>query len=90
MNELGISSVETLLVSIPAVKDLDFAAFQPVWEAMEALYDNDTVYSLGVCDFNKEQLENLYDWAKVTTFTSLTDVVIDIVLVFMVRVMIRY
>ena len=35
------------------------------WEAMEHLVSQDKVHSLGICDLNKESLEELYKWAKV-------------------------
>jgi len=64
-HELGVSAVDVLLVSVPVTKDLDFASFQPVWEAMEALYDNESAFTIGVADFNQDQLEQLYNWAKI-------------------------
>ena len=38
---------------------------KPVWEALEVLQDQELVMSLGISDLNLEQLQELYDWAKV-------------------------
>ncbi|XP_059175912.1 glutamate--cysteine ligase regulatory subunit-like [Physella acuta] len=71
LNELNTNFVETLLLSVsPSVDEEDdqsvsLKTLQPYWEAMEELVASDKVLSLGICDLNKESLEDLYNWAKV-------------------------
>lgn len=48
---------------------VNLKTLQPYWEAMEELVASDKVLSLGICDLNKESLEDLYNWAKVNSLT---------------------
>lgn len=42
---------------------------QPYWEEMEELVSANKVISLGICDLIKNELEELYNWAKVKSVT---------------------
>jgi len=79
LNELGTSYVETVLLAVsPCVEEDDpdylttpeqqpaaMDRLKPYWEVMEQLVKDDKVLSLGVCDLNKDVLQDLYTWAKV-------------------------
>ena len=43
---------------------------KPLWEALEALKNEDKVLSLGVADLSKDQLEELFNWAQVRTWRN--------------------
>ena len=63
-SELGISSIETVLVSLPKGKN-DLVNIQPIWTELEELVDQEKVFSLGTSDLDRDTLEELYNWAKV-------------------------
>ena len=62
--ELGSGHIETVLLSVPEDKR-SWSDIQPIWEAMEDYVDQEKIFSLGVSDLNGEQLEELYNAAKV-------------------------
>lgn len=73
LNELGTSYVETLLLSLSPTEEeedsdtpsMTLEKIQPYWEVMEELVGCQKVLSVGICDLNKEVLEDLYTWSKV-------------------------
>ncbi|KAK3740053.1 hypothetical protein QZH41_016330 [Actinostola sp. cb2023] len=68
MCELGVDSIETLLISIPESQDKPDASFEGLkmlWEEMEELFDSGYASALGTCDLDKEMLEKLYNWARI-------------------------
>ncbi|RUS87513.1 hypothetical protein EGW08_004689 [Elysia chlorotica] len=73
LSELRTTYVETLLLAVsPSSEEeeselisVNMEAIKQYWEAMELLVSQNKVLSLGICDLNKEALEELYKWAKV-------------------------
>ncbi|GFR78560.1 glutamate--cysteine ligase regulatory subunit [Elysia marginata] len=73
LSELRTTYVETLLLAVSPPSDeeeseqssVNLDLIKQYWEAMELLVSQDKVLSLGICDLNKEALEELYKWAKV-------------------------
>jgi len=56
--------VETVILSVPEPCH-HYLALKDLWRALEAEVDASRVYSLGVSDLNKEQLEELYNSVQV-------------------------
>ena len=68
MEELGVSSVECVILSLvpePRETESFLDELKPLWSALEELVEKGSVYTLGVSDLTKDQLEGFYDWAKV-------------------------
>lgn len=63
--ELGTSCIETVLLAFPANNAYQLEDFKEIWETLEKAVHDEKVFSLGVADLNKDQLEELYNWAKV-------------------------
>lgn len=67
--ELNITFIETVLLALPELeeeeKDLSLSVIQPYWKLLEEMVEEEKVLSLGIADLDKEQLEELYNWAKV-------------------------
>jgi len=64
MGELNISFIETVILSVPDDRHT-LEHIQPLWSALEEQVSRQRVYSLGVSDLSKVQLEELYNWAMV-------------------------
>ena len=62
--ELGVQHLEKVLLSLP-YKQWSFDDLQRVWEKLENLVKCEKIYSIGVADLDKSQLEQLYEWATV-------------------------
>ena len=39
---------------------------KPAWEALEEMVKDEKILTLGIADLNKDQLEELYNWAQVS------------------------
>ncbi|XP_052817769.1 glutamate--cysteine ligase regulatory subunit-like [Mya arenaria] len=67
LSELDVSFIETVIVAFPEVdnEELTLEVVQPYWKALETLVYRETVISLGLADFDKKLLEQLYEWAEV-------------------------
>ncbi|GFN91386.1 glutamate--cysteine ligase regulatory subunit [Plakobranchus ocellatus] len=73
LSELRTTYVESLLLAVAPPNDeeenehnyVNMDIIKQYWETMEHLVTQDKVLSLGICDLNKEYLEELYKWAKV-------------------------
>ncbi|XP_048775053.2 glutamate--cysteine ligase regulatory subunit-like [Ostrea edulis] len=67
--ELNITFIETVLLALPELeeeeKDLSLSVIQPYWKLLEEMVEEEKVLSLGIADLDKEQLEELYNWAKI-------------------------
>jgi glutamate--cysteine ligase regulatory subunit len=64
MRELNVTFIETVILSVPEDhRTLDFVS--PLWSALEQQVTAEKVYSLGISDLSKDQLEKLYDCATV-------------------------
>lgn len=69
LTELNITFIETVILALPELEEdeeVSLSVIQPYWEALEEMVEGERVLSLGIADLNKEQLEELYNWAKVT------------------------
>lgn len=69
LTELNITFIETVLLALPEQddeEDLSLSVIQPYWEMLEGMVEEEKVLTLGIADLNKERLEELYNWAKVT------------------------
>lgn len=64
MTSLNVSFIETVILSVPedqrSIESLD-----PLWSVLEQHVKEVRVYSLGVSDLNKDQLQELYEWTTV-------------------------
>ena len=67
LSELGLTSVDNLILSFPLCSedDLTLAQMQPVWQEMEQLSTTGVARSIGVADLFKDRLKELYDWSTV-------------------------
>lgn len=65
MAELGVTFIETVILSVPE-EHRALSYLQKLWLALEDQVENNRVYSLGVSDLSKVQLEELFNWAKVS------------------------
>lgn len=69
LTELNITFIETVILALPELEEdeeVSLSVIQPYWEALEEMVEGERVLSLGIADLNKELLEELYNWAKVT------------------------
>lgn len=69
LTELNITFIETVILALPELEEeeeVSLSVIQPYWEALEEMVEGERVLSLGIADLNKEQLEKLHNWAKVT------------------------
>lgn len=64
MSELEVSSLETVILSVPQ-QHRKLEDLQTVWRALEELVESEKVFSLGISDLSTTQLEELYNWALV-------------------------
>ncbi|KAK2175732.1 hypothetical protein NP493_711g01021 [Ridgeia piscesae] len=64
LTDLGIGHIETVLLAF-AEKRRNLETLQASWLTLERLHKCFKVFSLGVADLNKTQLEGLYSWAEV-------------------------
>ena len=67
LNELGLPSVDNLILSFPPCPDdeLTLSQLQPVWEEMEQLAAGGVAKNIGVADLFRAHLKELHDWSKV-------------------------
>ncbi|KAI0222849.1 Glutamate--cysteine ligase regulatory subunit [Lamellibrachia satsuma] len=64
LTDLGIAHIETVLLAF-SEKHRNLDTLQASWVALEKLHKCLKVFTLGVADLNKTQLEELYTWAEV-------------------------
>ena len=64
LTDLGIGHIETVLLAF-SEKRRSLETLQASWLTLERLHKCFKVFSLGVADLNKTQLEGLYSWAEV-------------------------
>lgn len=62
-SELDAGYIDTLLISFPPGSTS--ADKQEVWQRAEECVSDSSVVNAGVCDMDKPELEELYDWAQV-------------------------
>jgi len=65
MGELNVSFIETVILSVPD-DQRTLTNIQPLWSALEEYVSLQRIYSLGISDLSKIQLEELYNWASVS------------------------
>ena len=67
LSELGLTSVDTLILSFPPCSedDLTLQRMQPVWQEIEDLSTTGVARNVGVADLFKPQLKELHDWSAV-------------------------
>ena len=66
--ELGLSKVHTLLLSFPLLPNSSLKILEhitAVWEEVQLLVKEGVAEVVGVADLDKDQLEELFDWATV-------------------------
>lgn len=61
--ELNVVNIETVIISLPDLLRTE-SNLQILWEELESLVKESKVFSLGISDLNKDQLERLYIWAQ--------------------------
>ena len=66
MTHLDVSSIETVLLAVPD-EQYSQEKVAPLWECMEEMVTRERVYTLGMSDLSRTQLEELYTTAKVAT-----------------------
>jgi len=64
MGELNISFIETVILSVPDDRRT-LEHIQPLWSSLEEHVSQQRVYSVGISDLSKVQLEELFSWATV-------------------------
>lgn len=64
LTDLGIGHIETVLLAF-SEKRRNFETLQASWLKLERLHKCFKVFTLGVADLSKAQLEGLYNWAEV-------------------------
>ena len=67
---MAIERVDTLLLAMPEKPNeepLSLDHFKPIWKGLEHLVSQGKVDKLGVCDLDKNLLEQLCEWATVST-----------------------
>ena len=68
LGELGISSVETLILSLTTdIKDLN--EIKKLWLVLEDCVEKGKLDSLGIADLNVALLTELYSWCKVSKYS---------------------
>lgn len=71
MSDLGVTSVETVILSVPETSRT-LADLSVMWTTLEEHVQAGRIFSLGVSDLSKVQLEELYNAVKVSRlFTRL-------------------
>jgi len=43
-----------------------FSSMQPIWREVQSTVESGHVGNVGVCDFDRAGLDQLYDWATVS------------------------
>ena len=64
MSALGVTFIESLILSVPE-EHTSLEYLKPLWSTLEEQVEANRVYSLGISDLSKSQLEELFGWAKV-------------------------
>jgi len=64
MSDLGVTFIESVILSVPE-EHKNLCQLQTLWAALEEQVACNRVYSLGISDLSKQQLEELFDWSKV-------------------------
>jgi len=64
MTELDTGFVETVILSVPP-QYRNLESLLPLWKQLENQVDSEVVLTLGVADLEKQQLEDLYNAARV-------------------------
>ena len=59
-----MSFIETVILSVPDDRRT-LEHIQPLWSALEEYVSQQRVYSVGISDLSKAQLEELFNWATV-------------------------
>ena len=77
MAELNVSFFETVILSVPD-DQRTLVNIQPLWSALEEYVSQQRIYSVGISDLSKTQLEELYNWATVSTVTRYSPICRDI------------
>jgi len=67
MGELNVSFIETVILSVPDDRRT-LEHIQPLWSALEEYVSQQRVYSVGISDLSKAQLEELFNWATVCCY----------------------
>lgn len=66
MNELGLSQVNSVILAFPSTPNMELTLdhMKPIWKEAEMLFQEGVAREVGVADLNKDQLEELYNWAS--------------------------
>ena len=69
LSELDVTFLETALLAFPEFENeaLTLDVIKPYWEVLEDLFHKEVILSLGIADLDKNLLEELFDWAVVST-----------------------
>ena len=64
-SELGISHVNTIVLAFPSQpsSELTLDHMTPIWKEAETFFHQGVAKEVGVADLDKDQLEELYNWA---------------------------
>lgn len=68
MDELGITVIDSLILSLPLLSSEEkflLDRIKPLWSAVENLVENSKVLTVGFSDFDTEELIQLYNWSQV-------------------------
>ena len=69
LSELDVTFLETALLAFPEFENeaLTLDVIKPYWEVLEDLFHKEVILSLGIADLDKNLLEELFDWAVVSS-----------------------
>ena len=69
LSELDVTFLETALLAFPEFENeaLALDIIKPYWEVLEDLFHKEVILSLGIADLDKNLLEELFDWAVVSS-----------------------
>lgn len=73
MEELGITVIDTLILSLPPLQTeekLTLNHLKPLWVEIEKLVEDSKVLTVGVSDLDAEELAELYNWSQVRYVTK--------------------
>ena len=65
MCELGVTSIDTVMISLPK-EHRSMETLQVLWNILEQLVEEEKVFTLGVSDLDKTELEELHSLANVS------------------------
>lgn len=70
MSQLGVSRIDSLILSFPSAHKIELQHMQPAWKVCEQLIAQGLVCTAGTSDLDISQLRELYQWAPLVKPTT--------------------